>query len=72
MDDKGWPGDLMGYCLKPMKGFVYILFVKKKERPILICGRGKNLAEREKPKCKSIQMTKRHDTRSPGRTFTLP
>lgn len=30
MDDKGWPGDLMGYCLKPMKGFVYILFVIKK------------------------------------------
>ena len=55
-----------------MKGFVYILLVIKKERPKHICGRGKNLVEREKPKCKSVQMTKRHDTKSPGRTFTPP
>lgn len=36
MDDKGWPGDLMGYCLKPMKGFVYILFVIKKKRDLYL------------------------------------
>ena len=44
----------------------------KKERPIHICWKEKNQVEREKLKCKRVQMTKRQDTKSPGRTLTLP
>lgn len=40
----------------------------KKERPTHICWKGKNQVEREK----LAQVTKRQDTKSPGRTFTLP
>lgn len=55
-----------------MRGFVFILLVIKKGRPIYICRKGKNQVEWENLKCKRVQITKRQDTKSPGRTFALP